>query len=45
MKYNFLKIDAIAFDLCNCTWKDDISHHYAATQTFIYNTLIRVLGT
>ena len=36
MKYNFLKIDAIAFDHCNYTWKNDISRHYAATIVFMF---------
>ena len=41
MKYNILKIDAIAFDHCNCMWKYDISCHYVATKTTLrYKTYI-----
>ena len=38
MKYNFLKIDAIAFDHCNYIWKYDISRHYVATETSIHES-------
>ena len=35
MKYNFVKIDAIAFDHSNYMWKCDISCHNAATKLIL----------